>query len=701
MNSPSNRSALHILFVMLNPGYVNHYDGVLRRLSGRGHRVTLAYQSARNKDGVEHTAGQQLLRDLPQQVRIVRAAEPVDDRWTGLTVLLRQWQDYLRYMRPEFRDAYALRARAATETPPLLRRLSHAIALLGSSMPELMERFLRATERALPPNTAIRTFIDDSQPDLVLVTPLVSAASSQVDFVRAAQVRGIPAALCVASWDNLTNKGSMRVIPDRVFVWNDAQRREAVELHGVPTSNVVLTGAQLFDRWFRATPSRSRSEFLARVGLPPDRPFVLYLGSSRFIAPQEAPFVERWIRAIRAASDPDLATAGILIRPHPNNAVQFLGSDFTALGEVVMWPPFGADIFDPQYKQDYFDSMYFCSGAVGVNTSSMIEAGIVGRSVHTVLAPEFRHSQAGTLHFRHLTTEGGGLLHVASTLDEHVEALSASVARGPEPDPKSRRFVAAFVRPLGWEREAVDVLADEIEATASLRSRAVTRNALVHAAVRCALFPLAIVAMRRRGDAEEVSLRRLLVKVAVTLWVGVLRVRFAATRGGVRIGGAAKRTRLATRRIVRRTRHSIEHAGIRTRRAPWHMRKRYRRGVELTRKRMRRLPRTVARSPARLQRSARGMRKSAKQLLRRIPRRLPKRAARQARTVVHRFWYSVPQRFRSLARRIRRALSIAYRRPDQPAVPRRPPSVEAVAAISSDIGAVRDETGSAHERVNG
>ena len=75
------------------------------------------------------------------------------------------------------------------------------------------------------------------------VTPLVEPGSIQVDYIKSAGALGIPSALCVASWDNLTNKGSVRVAPDRVFVWNEAQKREAVDMHGIAASDVVVTGA--------------------------------------------------------------------------------------------------------------------------------------------------------------------------------------------------------------------------------------------------------------------------------------------------------------------------------------------------------------------------------------------------------------------------------------------------------------------------
>ena len=130
----------------------------------------------------------------------------------------------------------------------------------------------------------------------MLVTPLIELGSPQTAIVRAAQASGIPVALCVASWDNLTNKGGIREELDLVAVWNEAQRREAIELHGVSPERVVATGANAYDHWFDWQPTTSREEFCASVGLPADRPFVLYVGSSRFIAPDEVPFVVRWLR---------------------------------------------------------------------------------------------------------------------------------------------------------------------------------------------------------------------------------------------------------------------------------------------------------------------------------------------------------------------------------------------------------------------
>src|SRR5262249_50829853 len=153
-----------------------------------------------------------------------------------------------------------------------------------------------------------------------------------------------------------------------------------------------------------------------QVGLSADRPFLLYVCSSPFIAPSEVESIERWIRALRTSSDPALREAGILVRPHPQNAKQWLKADLSSYPDVVVWPRAGANPIDSTSRADFFDSLFHSAAVVGVNTSAQIEAAIVGRPVYTVLLPEFAATQEGTLHFHHLANDERGLLHVARSL---------------------------------------------------------------------------------------------------------------------------------------------------------------------------------------------------------------------------------------------------------------------------------------------
>jgi hypothetical protein len=156
----------------------------------------------------------------------------------------------------------------------------------------------------------------------------------------------------------------------------------------------------------------------------------------------------------------------VLIRPHPQNADQWREVDFNEFGPVAIWPRAGAAPSDAKSRADYFDSMYHSAGVIGINTTAEIESAIVGRSVFTLLAPDFKETQDGTLHFEHLRRVNGGLLHVAEDFPEHLDQLDGALRHPGEGDDRCRRFVESFVRPHGVDVPATPRLADALEALA-------------------------------------------------------------------------------------------------------------------------------------------------------------------------------------------------------------------------------------------
>ena len=315
----------------------------------------------------------------------------------------------------------------------------------------------------------IAEFLDDQAPDVVLVSPLIDAASEQVDWIKAARARGIRSAACVASWDNLTNKGLLRVEPDMVIVWNEAQKREAHEYHYIPDSKIVATGAQLFDRWFMKEVTRDRKAFCERVGLRDERPFLLFTGSSSFISESraEVAFVCKWIAALRASSDPALRDINILVRPHPYNCHAWDPDPFVDVPGAVFFPRSGYNPIDPANRSDFFDSIYHSAAVVGINTSAMIEAAIIGRPVFSMLAEEFAGTQEGTIHFHHLLPENGGCVRIAATIEEHVTQLSDRLKDPEGARAETRRFIGSFIRPGGIDRPATPIFVDAVERLAA------------------------------------------------------------------------------------------------------------------------------------------------------------------------------------------------------------------------------------------
>ena len=460
---------MKILFIARHFTYFRNFESVLRELASRGHALHLAVEQDESLGGTKLV--QSLVHECPNVTAGVLPERGEDD-WTWTATRLRLGLDYLRYQHPVFDRAYKLRERARGRTPGAFVGLGDAVHAAGGWARNGAETLLRRLERAIPAPSSIRAFIEAQRPDVMLVTPLIDLGSSQIDYLRAARQLGVPTALCVWSWDHLSSKALIRECPERVFVWNDTQKREAIELHRVPASRVVVTGAQCFDHWFARTPSRTRSEFCALLGFDPTRPYILWVCSALIHgSPPEAPFIVDWIRRLRASGDPALRNAGVLVRPHPSRTSEWDALDVRDLNAVV-W---GSNPIDESARADYFDSIFHSAAVVGLNTSAFIEAGIVGRPVLTIIVPEFQDNQYGTVHFEYLVKSGGGLLTIADGFDAHFSQL-AEVLVG---ESTVKPFVREFVRPLGLDRAATPVFVDAVEAMNGMSVEPVRPDPLV------------------------------------------------------------------------------------------------------------------------------------------------------------------------------------------------------------------------------
>lgn len=481
---------MKILLSTLHFGALRNFESVIRALAAAGHQVHLVADRLDTLGGVRTI--EQIEAEYPGRLTHQLAPTQKGRSWYLFGQGVRGSLDYMRYLEPRYDQAPKLRGRAERYAPPPVRWLLRRPGVGRSLMLSLGHSIARHVERAVPVRPEVVALLERERPDVVLITPLLYFGSQQVDYVRAARALGIPTALGVGSWDHLTTKGLIHEVPDRVIVWNEAQRAEAKALHGIEPDRVEVTGAQAYDHWFSRRPTLDRAAFMARVGLPSDRPMLLYLCSSPFIAPQEVGFVRRWIEAIRASSDPVLRDVCLLVRPHPQNARQWQGIDLAEYPNVAIWPREGANPVDEYARADYFHSMYYSAGVVGVNTSAQIESSILGKPVFTVLDAEFKDTQDGTLHFQHLRTVSGGLLQVSIDLPSHVIELAGAV-RSTGSDPRADAFVRAFVRPHGVDVAATPRFIAALERLAATSPSSIGTGAGARV-LRAAIWPVAVAA---------------------------------------------------------------------------------------------------------------------------------------------------------------------------------------------------------------
>ena len=147
--------------------------------------------------------------------------------------------------------------------------------------------------------------------------------------------------------------------------------------------------------------------------------------------------------------------------------------------------------------------MYHSVATVGINTSAMIESGILNKPVFTILSPEFRTTQDGTLHFHHLVE--GGLLNISKNLDEHIEQLTRVLAGREAYQTRIRDFIQSFVRPHGIAVECTPIFVKVIE---DLERKAISNpidSSRADLIVRILLFPWAGLSYAYKKGSKIIS----------------------------------------------------------------------------------------------------------------------------------------------------------------------------------------------------
>ena len=444
---------MKVLFAGLHFAQYRNFDSVVRELASRGHRVHLAAEEP------EALGGEQLVARLASEhpgVTWDLMPSLEDEPWFDAARRMRVALDYVRALEPRYPDK--LRVRADERTARIVRWAAHAPVVGRRGTRAALTRF----ERLMPTSERMVDYLRRHGPDVLVLIALTYSRSQQLDLLKAARALKLPVSAAILSWDHLSSKALIHVAPDQVIVWNDVQRREAIEMHGLPADRVVLTGAQCYDQWFTRTPERSREAFCGAVGLRADRPFVLWVHSALTPTPEppEPTLVVRWIEALRRHPDPQLRDLGVLVRPHPERVKEWNGVRLDRFTNVAFH---GRNPIDRESRDDYFDSLYYSAAVIGLVTTAFVEAAIVGRPVLTFTLPEYRMHQEEMIHFRYLTGDRGGPLRTAADLDAHFVQLAEAVALDGSRDRRSRQFLETFVRPGGFDTPATPAFADALE----------------------------------------------------------------------------------------------------------------------------------------------------------------------------------------------------------------------------------------------
>lgn len=278
------------------------HGGALQALLSDGHHQVVIHTINPN------------IPELQQAIALgvqVKGMEPYSD--TRLESLIKRIYPFF------FADSFAYIAQSLENRPirrtlasicVTLRRLIGTRVLLAQASKALTSLHRR---RKLPRSL-------DSQTDLLIGTrSLIN--SLDYGLMAEAAAYSVPTVTLAGSWDNFTTKGYFPFPVVQTVVWNEKMKSELTDLFEVPPEKISIAGyprAQLLRRHVELA---NPSDYLAEIGLPEYRRFILYSASYSELTRVdniEIPLEYLNIREVCRQLVPELPTdTCILIRLHP------------------------------------------------------------------------------------------------------------------------------------------------------------------------------------------------------------------------------------------------------------------------------------------------------------------------------------------------------------------------------------------------
>jgi hypothetical protein len=304
---------------------------------------------------------------------------------------------------------------------------------------------------SLVSHRAAEELFDRHEPSLLVVSS-PGLIFSEVPLLRTARRQRVRAMAIDPSWDNFTNKLLPVRRVDRLLVWNELMRDQAVRWHGYQPEGIRICGAPQFDAYFSRGTTTSRDAFFRRVGADPARALITVTTTPRSLYAHHDHVVRRLSEAI--VSGGIARPSQVLVRLHPRD-------DEDAYRTVRTWPhvivekPFrptvkvadglAVDVM-PEHQSHLADTMRHSDVAVNVASTIAIEACVFDTPVVNISfdgeqPSEYVKSARRYYSFTHyVNITRHGAARVAETPDQMIEWVNRYLA-DPTLDADGRRKV--------------------------------------------------------------------------------------------------------------------------------------------------------------------------------------------------------------------------------------------------------------------
>jgi hypothetical protein len=324
--------------------------------------------------------------------------------------------------------------------------------LAGALAPSIVRKESRyqLIDRAIAHPWADALF--DRHRPVLLVTSSPGLIFSEVPLLRTAVRRGVRSMAVDPSWDNFTNKLLPVRRVDRLIVWNELMKAQAIALHGYQPDEIRIAGTPQWDLYFKPGPVTPRETFFRRIGADPSRKLITLTTTPRELYPHHDHVLRVLARAMTERAWRH--DTQVLVRLHPRDEVEPY-AEFRDVPHVIIEKPFRATVkagdglavdITAENQQHLADTLRYSDVVVNVASTIAIEAAIFDTPVVNIAfdgetpSPWERSARRYYRFTHYVNITRHGAVRVAETPDGLIDEIGRYLA-DPARDRDGRRRV--------------------------------------------------------------------------------------------------------------------------------------------------------------------------------------------------------------------------------------------------------------------
>lgn len=237
-------------------------------------------------------------------------------------------------------------------------------------------------------NRIYTSLFDKYRPDLVLCAHLFE--EPEIHLLREAKRRNVRTVGLMNSWDKVTTRCIIRLLPDKIIVFNGVVKDELIKYSRVHPDIIFVSGVPHYDHYFSKEHS-SREDFFAKIKVNPSKKLILYSPIGKVFSNSEWDMIDLLYNLNKRGLFGN--NVAILVRFPPNDVItreelkkrpyliytspgiRFAPNDPFASTRGVDWD---MDFFDLEHLKN---TLYHSSLIIAYATSLCVDAAVFGKPI--------------------------------------------------------------------------------------------------------------------------------------------------------------------------------------------------------------------------------------------------------------------------------------------------------------------------------